>query len=81
MSRFVICDIKMQWGGKYSHRPSNQSINMFEENESNPENDEDESKEVVITEKPEKNEIFVAEALKLAVLDKAGTKIVAGEHW
>ena len=70
MSRFVICDFKMQWGGKYSHRPSNQSINMFEEKESNPENDEeDESKEVnivAITEKPEKNEIFCSRGSEIS---------------
>lgn len=35
----------------------------------------------VTAENPEKNEILVAGAMKLAVLDKAGTKIVAGDHW
>ena len=58
---------------------------MCEENESDPENDdEDESEEVnivLITEEPNKNEIFVAEAQKLAVVDTVYTKTVAGEQW
>ena len=54
-------------------------MNICQENNSNSENTDEEINIALFTEKESNNEIFVAEALKLAVIDTACAKTVAGE--
>ena len=73
----------MHWADKCPHKSSYQSVNISQEVSSDTEN-ESESEEiniVLMTEEIDKNEIFIAEASKLAVVDTACTKTVAGEEW
>ena len=80
ISRCVICDSKMHWAGKCPHQ--NESVNMFEAEDSESENsDSEEVNIVLLTDSDLKNDIFVAEALKLAVIDTACTKRVVREEW
>ena len=81
ISRCVICDSKMHWAGKCPHRSNNQSVDIIgEENfDLETDNEVEEANIVLITEEIDKNEIFVAEACKLAVIDTACTKTVVGE--
>ena len=83
VSRCVICDSKMHWADKCPHKLNYQSVNISEEDSLDTENDS-ESEEiniVLMTEEMDKNEIFIAEASKLAVVDASCTKTVAGEEW
>ena len=71
----IACDSKMHWPNNCSH--STQSVNVLKDNL-------DESEEVNIVlmiEDLDKNEIFVVQASKLAAIDTACTKTVAGEKW
>ena len=55
---------------------------MYVEEDGNSEKDSSEEINIVLmTEKIEKSEIFVAEASKSAVIDTACTKTVAGKQW
>ena len=56
-------------------------MNICQENNSNSENTDEEINIALFTEKESNNEIFVAEALKLAVIDTACAKTVAAEDW
>ena len=69
----------MHLAGKCPHR--NEFVNICQENNSNSENTDEEINIALFTEKESNNEIFVAEALKLAVIDTACAKTVAGEDW
>ena len=71
ISRCVICDSKMHWTDKCPHKSNYQSINVSEEINWDTENEND---IVLMTEEIVKNEIFIAEASKLAVVDTACTK-------
>ena len=64
---------------KCPHR--NESVNICQENNSDSENTDEEINIASFTEKESNNEIFAAEALKLAVIDTACAKTVAGEDW
>ena len=83
VSRCVICDSKMQWVDKCPHKSNYQSGNISGEVSSDTENESDyeEINIVLITEEIDKNEISIAEASKLAVVDSARTTTVAGEEW
>ena len=73
--RCIACDSKMHWPNNYPH--NTQSVNVLNDNL-------DESEEVNIVlmiEDLDKNEIFVVQASKLAAIDTACTKTVAGEKW
>ena len=73
----------MHWADKCPHKLNYQSVNISEEDSLDTENDS-ESEEiniVLMTEEIDKNEIFIAEASKLAVVDTSCTKTVAGEEW
>ena len=63
---------------KCPHKSNYQSVNISEEVSSGTENESDyeEINIVLITEEIDKNEIFTAEASKLAVVDTACTKTV-----
>ena len=69
----------MNWAGKCPHQ--NESVNISQENNSDSENTDEEINIVLFTENESNNEIFVVEALKLAAIDTACTKPVAGEDW
>ena len=79
ISKCIICQSIMHWAGKCPHR--NESVNISQENNSDSENTDEEINIVLFTKNESNNEIFVAEALKLAVIDTACTKAVAGEDW
>ena len=79
ISKCIICQSIMHWAGKCPHR--NESVNISQENNSDSENTDEEINIVLFTENESNNEIFVAEALKLAVIDIACSKTVAGEDW
>ena len=83
VSRCVVCDSKMHWADKCPHKSNYQSFNISEEITSDTENESESEKIniVLMTEKIDKNEIFIAEASKLAVVDTACTKIVAVQEW
>ena len=73
----------MHWADKCPHKSNYQSVNISQEVSSDTEN-ESESEEiniVLMTKEIDKNETFIAEASKLAVVDTACTKTVAGEEW
>ena len=73
----------MHWGDKCLYKSNYQSVNISEEVSWDTEN-ESESEEisiVLITEEIDKNEIFIAEASKLAVVNTACTTTVTGEEW
>ena len=83
VSRCIICDSKMHWAYKFPRKSNYQSVNTSQEVSSDTKN-ESKSEEihiVLMTEEIDKNEIFIAEASKLAVVDTACTKTVAGEEW
>ena len=90
ISRCVICDSKIHSANNCPHQDSNnEPVNILEQkvpqNEL-PENynsfeQYEEINIVLITEEINKNEIFVAEACKSAVVDTACTKTVTGEIW
>ena len=83
VSRCVICDSKIHWADKCPHKSNFQSVNISEEVKWDTDN-ESESEEINIvfmTEEIDKNEIFIAEASRLVVVDTACTKTVAGEEW
>ena len=70
-----MCDSKIQWVNNCPH--NTQSANALEY-------DVDKYEEVnivLMTEDLDKNESFVVEASKSAVIDTACTKTVAGEKW
>ena len=70
----------MHWSGICPQR--NKSVNMFEAEDCESENSYSEEVNIaLLTDSNLKNDIFVAEALKLAVVDRACTKTVAGEEW
>ena len=69
----------MDWAGKCPHR--NESVNISQEHNSDSENTDKEINIVLFNENESNNEIFVAEALKLAVIDTACRNAVAGEDW
>ena len=70
----------MHWTGKRPHQ--NESVNMFEVKDNEYENsDSAEVNIVLITDSDLKNDIFVTEVLKLAVINIACTKKVAGKEW
>ena len=80
----------MHWANNCPHQDSNnESVNILEQKAPQnelPENynsfeQYEEINIVLITEEINKNEIFVAEACKSAVVDTACTKTVAGEIW
>ena len=86
----VICDSKMHWTNNCPHQDSNNElINILEQKA--PQNElpknynffeqYEEINIVLITGEINKNEVFVAEACKSAVVDSACTKTVAGEIW
>ena len=86
----VIYNSKMHWANNCPHQDSNnESVNILEQKAPQnelPENynsfeQYEEINIVLITEEINKNEIFVAEACKSAVVDTACTKTVAGEIW
>ena len=66
----------------YSKIPNrNESENISQENNNDSENTDEEINIVLFNENESDNGIFVADALKLAVIDTACTKTVAGEDW
>ena len=73
----------MHWADKCPHKSNYQLVNISEEVSSDTENESEfeEISIVLMTEEIDKNEIFIAEASKLAVVDTACTKAVAGEEW
>ena len=73
--------MKMHWLDKCSHKLNSQSVNISEEVSSDTEN-ESESEEinfVLMAEEIDENEIFISKASKLAFVDAACSKTVAGE--
>ena len=73
----------MHWADKCSHKSNYQPVNISEEVSWDTEN-ESESEEisiVLITEEIDENEIFIAEASKLAVVNTVCTTTVTGEEW
>ena len=75
VSRCVVCDSKMHWASHCPHKQQpNQSAHLTEESC-------EEVELVLMTEQMDKQEIFVAEASKSAVIDTACTKTIAGEIW
>ena len=76
----ITWELKMHWAGKCPNK--NESVNMFEAEDSVSKNRDSEVVNIVLrTDSNSKNDIFVAEALKLAVTDTACTKTVAAEEW
>ena len=81
ISRCVVCQSTMHWADKCPHC-NDKGTAMYVEVDENSENDSSEEINIVLmTEKIEKSEIFVAEASKSAVTDTACTKTVAGKQW
>ena len=74
-----MCNSKMHWPDKCPDKNETGSAYLVEGNDSSDDNPE-EINIVFITEN-DKSEIFVAEASKSAVIDKACAKTVAGEKW
>ena len=73
---------KMHWAEKCAHNKKIHSVNLTVGVVEEVESVEDEFEEinvVLMTEEVDKNEIFVAEASKAAVVDTACTKTVTGE--
>ena len=62
-------------------KSSNQSVNIFEEVDSESDGETEEINIVPLMEEIAKNKIFSAETLKLAVVNTACTKAVAGDKW
>ena len=79
-SRCVLCDSKMHWADKCPSNSNCQPVNISEEVSSDTENERESEKIniVLIAEEIDKNEIFIDEASKLAVVDKVCTKTVVG---
>ena len=78
----IIFDSKMHWAEKCPHNKKIHSVNLTEGVVEVVESVEDEFEEINVvpmTEEVDKNEIFVAEASKAAVVDTACTKTVTGE--
>ena len=81
VSSYVICDSKIHWADKCPHKWNYQQVNISDKVSSGTEN-ESESEEiniVLMKEEIGKNELFIAEASKLA--ETAFTKTVTGEKW
>ena len=79
-SRCAICDSKMHWAKHCLHRVKNHSANIAEVSESEGENTEN-VQIILITEKSEVNNVFVAEMFCSAVIDTTCSKTVAGIDW
>ena len=79
-SRCAICDSKMHWAKHCPHRVKNHSANIAEVSESEGENTEN-VQIILITEKSEVNNLFVAEMFCSAVIDTTCSKAVAGIDW
>ena len=73
--RCIVIDSKMHRANNCPH--NTQSVNVLEDNI----NECEEVNIVLMTEDLDKNNIFVAEASKSAVIDTAWTKTIAGEKW
>lgn len=81
--RCIVCDSKMHWANQCPHATQKDYVNI---NSSEQEEELCEEVELVLMssatpQELDKQEIFVAEATKSAVIDTACTKTVAGEKW